>query len=183
MTSSTIIRVHITSHCYKTQRTHTISQNPSDISSKQSPHSTTPYTKLNIPSSKEPSETTTNMSAKYENTHLNKLAQDAERDLNSEAAKRGHTGSDSSTPSCHDLPLPHHPFPHQPPTNPHQPPTNPPQQFPPASTNPPPQSSPAPQSNTAPAHPTTAESQSPKVEALIQRRVSCTRLETTRMEV
>lgn len=36
------------------------------------------------------------MSAEYKNTSLNKLAQDAERDLNSDAAKKGHAGSDSS---------------------------------------------------------------------------------------
>jgi hypothetical protein len=36
------------------------------------------------------------MSAEYKNQDLNKIAQDAERDLNTDAAKKGHGGSDSS---------------------------------------------------------------------------------------
>jgi hypothetical protein len=36
------------------------------------------------------------MSAEYKNADLNKIAKDAERDLNSDAAKKGH-GSDSGT--------------------------------------------------------------------------------------
>lgn len=36
------------------------------------------------------------MSAEYKNADLNKLAQDAERDLNTDAAKKGH-GSDAGT--------------------------------------------------------------------------------------
>lgn len=37
------------------------------------------------------------MSAEYKNANLNKIAQDAERDLNADAARKGH-GSDSGTP-------------------------------------------------------------------------------------
>ncbi|KAK3214690.1 hypothetical protein GRF29_19g984010 [Pseudopithomyces chartarum] len=39
------------------------------------------------------------MSAEYKNTDLNKLAEQAERDLNSDSAKKGHAGSLSATES------------------------------------------------------------------------------------
>jgi hypothetical protein len=59
--------------------------------------------------SNKPLQPNTIMSADHKNTDLNQLAKDAERDLNSTAAKQGHAGSDSST--FHPL------FPSFPPTN------------------------------------------------------------------
>jgi hypothetical protein len=47
----------------------------------------------------------TTMSAEYKNVDLNKLAQDAERDLNSNAAKKGHSGSSIPPPFPLDYPL------------------------------------------------------------------------------
>jgi hypothetical protein len=43
------------------------------------------------------------MSAEYKNADLNKLAEQAERDLNSDSAKKGHAGSLSGMASLPSL--------------------------------------------------------------------------------